>query len=775
MMMMCHSLLLAITSLSLLTQDTTQHSAASIYGRITSLDTTAAASTSPAFMAIASVVIDVKTPGGEIRQNMGDDTGAYALTGLEAGVYTLRFARSGYIPLTLEVRVRAQGAVHLDVTLDRAPPTMQTIKVLAQTELPRIAPVPNATGAYRPWRLEGGKMRALSSLDFPDVIRAIGRSPDAPAGPESGAGIHLQGGATDHTQVLIDGIPLYNAVHAGDHPSAIDPDAVAEITSYSEPRARSGGRLSGVVAISTRLALPDSQHVVTSAWPTGIRTLAQVQVAGGSALIGARLNYARPLEKDEREAVTLRPNDCFATASVPIAGGALTGLFFSSADAISFDAAAGNPTSSSNGNRFQWSSGARALTWRHGSMPDRLSFEARVWQSATSVAADWIPQSAVPLRLADAFTQTATSASMSFGEPSAQTSLGVSYENLRSRYGVSDTARADAALLLGIGSELQVVSAYFEHTHDLNPRLSATVGERVAIMGANQLLFEPRAALAASLYNRISLSAAFARTHQFTQSLYNDESVIDAMASLEVPVVAGNSDVPIAASTALSAQLDIPLGSNLVVSARGFVRSFDDVVLAAPSTGDPFSVRSFAAGDGEAYGGTLGVRQQLARLDFEGAYTMMVVSREWAGEHSYRPSFAPSHEARLAVGYRLGNNTLLRASGFMTALRSTSPVLGAIAWQWQDVLATQREVSGSPQYSPEAVGAGRLEPYVRVDVGIRHNFTFGNPLRGSASVYLNVDNLLGRSNFFGIVEDGAGMRGLGMQPRSISFGVGLGF
>jgi hypothetical protein len=224
--MTCSSLLLTTLALALHAQDTLRNDA-SIYGEITSTDTTFLASISPAPAPIGGVMIDVTVAGGETRQQTGDDTGAYSLVGLAAGVYTLHFARTGYIPLTLDVRVPEHGAVHLDVTLDRALPAMQTIKVVAKSPLPRITGSPPSTGAYRPWKMEGDRMHTLSSLDFPDVVRAIGTSPGGAAGPESGSGIHLQGGSTNHTQLLFDGVPLYNAVHAGDHPSAIDPDAVA--------------------------------------------------------------------------------------------------------------------------------------------------------------------------------------------------------------------------------------------------------------------------------------------------------------------------------------------------------------------------------------------------------------------------------------------------------------------------------------------------------------------------------------------------------------------
>src|SRR5947209_2223320 len=385
--MMLHPLLLTI-GLALSRQDTLQYDA-SIYGKITAADTTLMASIAGPPTAIASVTIEIAGRLAVPRQQTADDSGSYSLTGLAGGVYRLRFSRDGYVTLSLDVRVPDHGSVHLDVSLDRAPPTMRTIKVLAIDAAPRIPANPVTTGAYRPWRLDGELLRTAPNLDFPDVIRAIGTFPASPAGAESGGGIHLQGGATNHTLLLVDGIPLYNAIHAGDHPSAIDPDAVADITSYTEARARTGGRLGGVVEVNTRTSLPDSQRVTTSVWPTGIRAITALQLPGGSALVGARRNYARPLADNAREPVTLRPTDVFATASLPFMGGALTGLFTSSSDAVGFDAGGSGPLGDDN--RFSWTSDARGLTWRRDSSGDGPSLDARIWQSGTSVGALWIP------------------------------------------------------------------------------------------------------------------------------------------------------------------------------------------------------------------------------------------------------------------------------------------------------------------------------------------------------------------------------------------------
>ncbi len=767
--MILHPLLLTI-GLALPAQDTLQYDA-SIYGKITAADTTLMASIAGPATAIASVIIEIAGPGAVPRQQTADDSGSYSLTGLAGGVYRLRFSRDGYVTLILDVRVPDHGAVHLDVSLDRAPPTMRTIKVLANDALPRIPANPVTTGAYRPWRVDGDLLHTSPSLDFPDVVRAIGTSPAATSSAESGGGIHLQGGATNHTLLLVDGIPLYNAIHSGDHPGVIDPDAVADITSYTEARARTGGRLGGVVEVNTRTSLPDSQHVTTSVWPTGIRALTSLQLPGGSALISARRNYARPLADNAREPVTLRPTDVFATASVPFMGGALTGLFTSSSDVIGFDAGANGPLGDDN--RFSWTSDARGLTWRRTAAADGPSIDARIWQSGTSVGAVWIPGSGIAMRLANQFTQRAAAASASWGPVGAMTTVGASLEQLSGGYAVADTVQADAISLLGISSHLRVASAFIEHSHELG-RLTATVGDRVALVDNRSFLMEPRAALGVSLFKGIGITAAFARTHQYTQSLYNDESIVDVMASLEAPVVAGSTGVPISASTSGSVQIDVPIGPSALISASSYLRAFDALLLAGVAGGEPFAARTYTAGQGTAYGASLAAREQLGRLDLQGTYAMSVVSREWAGERSYRPTFAPSHSILMAAGYRAGDNTFFRASGFMSALRSTSPMLSGVAVEWQDVLASQREVSGSPEYAPATIGAGRLEPYVRFDLGVRHNFTFGS-LRTSA--YLNIDNLLARKNAAGLVEDpsGSGMRTLGMMPRSLSFGVGLRF
>src|SRR5207244_1795772 len=99
-------------------------------------------------------------------------------------------------------------------------------------------------------------------------------------------------------------------------------------------------------------------------------------------------------------------------------------------------------------------------------------------------------------------------------------------------------------------------------------------------------------------------------------------SVVDAMASLEFPVLSGNNGVPIAMSNSVSAQVDVPVGPSLLFTAAGFARDFEGLALAGPSDGGPFPTRSVAFGGGSAFGGTLRVRDHIGALSLEGAYSV---------------------------------------------------------------------------------------------------------------------------------------------------------
>ncbi|MDQ6690255.1 MAG: TonB-dependent receptor [Gemmatimonadota bacterium] len=762
--------LLAILGVSVQMQIGVLQPDRSIYGTVTAVEPTGAVGT-----AIPLATIELLAAGSQTRRFESDANGAYTVPKLDAGFYTLRFAREGFRDLTLQVQVPNQGAVHVDVTLDRVPPSLTMVKILARPNVMTDNSSDNAT-AYAPWRITGQQLDKMPSLDVPDVIRAIATSPNAQMSPESSGGIHLQGGSADHTLFMIDGIPLYNATHVGAKPGSINPDAVADISVSGESGAREGGRLTGVVNVKTRTSLPDSEHVRVSVWPAGIRAITILPVGGGSATLAARRNYVQSVggvNGDQR--LALGWSDIFGSVSVPVARGALTAMTFSSSDGIAFDALPSEASSPAlpNGNRLGWTSNARALSWHRETRSSAI--DMRLWQSGSTVGIDWLTNPDHSLSLASRFLQTALASSVTWRRSHGQTTIGGSLERSSAHYdATSSTFAAGAPARIStftLGSAPRVASAFLEQSLRVSDNFDLTLGNRVVSINGQQGMMEPRAAAALRTRGGITVSAAFARTHQYVQSLYNEESMSDAVASLDIPVAVGSPGVPLASSNSISGQIAVPFGSGGRITVGGFSRTFQGLLLTAPSTSAPFATQWFSKGEGTAYGGAVTLREDFGKLSVDGVYSLTRAWRATASK-SYRPAFAPRHNFLLGAAYKFAAHSLLRASASMAAGRRTSPVVGSVDWQWQNAFGAQTEIAGSPEYTSDTFASGRLPLYLRLDAGVRHDLALGN-LPGRVTLFANVDNLLGRQNAVGVAQDttGSPSRALPMMPRSLSLGL----
>jgi Carboxypeptidase regulatory-like domain/TonB-dependent Receptor Plug Domain len=742
----------------------------SIYGTVTATEPAGSVG-SP----ISSAELELTGAGGGIRRLQSDSTGAYVLAKLDAGLYTLRVAREGFRELTLQVRVPDQGAVHLDVALERLPPVLTMVKIVARPNPPATDKISAADAAA--WRITGQQLERNPTLDFPDVVRAIAASPNAQMSPESSGGIHLQGGSADHTLFMIDGIPLYNATHIGARPGSINPDAVADIAVYGESPARDGGRLTGVVNVKTRTSLPDSEHARLSVWPAGIRGITILPIGGGgSATLAVRRNLAAAVGGNDTPTLSGGWSDLFGSASLPVLRGSLTAMTFSSSDGVAFDAAPGEVSSPAlpNGNRLGWTSNASALSW-HQDTRSR-SIEARAWRSGSTVDVGWLTVPDRSLTLASRFMQTALASSVTWRSARSHTTIGGSLEELSARYDATSstlsTGTPASVSTFTLAAAPRIGSVFLEQSLALTDDADLTVGNRAVSMNGRGILLEPRVAAVLRTSRGISLSAAFARTHQYVQSLYNEESMADAVASLDILVAVGSPGVPLASSNSISGQIAAPLGTSGRVTLNAFTRRFQGLLLTAPSTSAPFATQWFSKGEGSAYGGAVTLHEDIGKLSVDGIYSL---TKAWRATTSktYRPAFTPMHSFMLGAGYRFAAHSLVRVAASMTAGRRTSPVVGAIDWQWQNALSAQTEIAGSPEYTNATFAAGRLPLYLRVDVGVRHDLALGKLLPGRVGLFANVDNLLGRQNAAGQAQDSTGstIRVLPMMPRSLSLGL----
>jgi hypothetical protein len=86
-----------------------------------------------------------------------------------------------------------------------------------------------------------------------DIIKALQTQPGVSAGAEGMSGMYVRGGNEDENLYMLDGIPLYKITHLGGLFSALNVEAVQDVTFYkSSFPSRYGGRLSSVLDVRAR-------------------------------------------------------------------------------------------------------------------------------------------------------------------------------------------------------------------------------------------------------------------------------------------------------------------------------------------------------------------------------------------------------------------------------------------------------------------------------------------------------------------------------------------
>jgi hypothetical protein len=144
-----------------------------------------------------------------------------------------------------------------------------------------------------------------------------------------------------------------------------------------------------------------------------------------------------------------------------------------------------------------------------------------------------------------------------------------------------------------------------------------------------------------------------------------------------------------------------------------------------------------------------------------------------AGGLTYHPSFDRAQFLSLAMGYRLLETTWLRAALLASSGSPTTPLAQVIVWDSPDPLGSQGEFAGTPERTTGPLNAARLPAYVRLDLGVRHDWA----LRlGSRPVlvtgFLDFHNVLDRANLLGyFVSPAAATHPLSLLPRGLTFGL----
>jgi hypothetical protein len=321
------------------------------------------------------------------------------------------------------------------------------------------------------------------------------------------------------------------------------------------------------------------------------------------------------------------------------------------------------------------------------------------------------------------------------------TALGIRIQTSRTTYRL----RSDSAPGISLDTRVPLGALFAERSEilsehvELQASVTATAAAgRVRLSPRAWVYWRPRAAWV--------LSAGYARTHQFAQSLRNPESVTGAVFPAELFVGASRSGVPVARSNEGLIAVEYRPAAGLRFGAEGYVRDFRDVVLVAPGAADPFATQGFTVGSGRAHGFALDLAATHARYDVLASYGWQRV-RFTYGSNSYVPDYGATYALDAGVMVHASHVVSFRIGASGRFGRRVTPL--ATPFEWESCNMTDRgcEFAGSPRLTPDSLGATRLPGYVRFDVGVRSRWHIRIAGRTTElAVFGTATNILDRVN-----------------------------
>jgi hypothetical protein len=221
-----------------------------------------------------------------------DVTGEYRFRGLASATYRLQVERLGYLRRSVLIDLNPGSTETLSIGLLVDAIMLPSVQVRGHQVQPylstkspaaRLADTRKAVTQLRQREFLVADARRLTHSDVveavtlgeSDLFRALHRVPGVSTRDDYTATLWTRGASWDQTRVYFDGLPLFNPTHAGWLFSAVNPDAVGDVTfqpghrsarwgegsaAILDLRSRSGGLrpLAGAAEVSlasTRLAL----------------------------------------------------------------------------------------------------------------------------------------------------------------------------------------------------------------------------------------------------------------------------------------------------------------------------------------------------------------------------------------------------------------------------------------------------------------------------------------------------------------------------------------
>jgi hypothetical protein len=686
------------------------------------------------------------------RATVSDSAGRYRLNAVPPGPQHLSVKRIGYSPRTIHALVPGQGELEIDLSLRPVPLHLPTI-VVRSTVAVRGLEQGDST-PYPDRGISAAAVRNHPLLAEPDGFLALSGGEIA-IDPEAPSGIHVRGGASDQTAYLLDGMPVFSPYHAAGTFSAWNPDALDRLQVVSgSPSLAPPDALSGTVAAATRAPGTELRAQGTVSTSHGRVTLhGPLGATGAGFLLSARSGFPGLLAPGgDPSFLRGRTGDVLAKVESPAFGGRLRILGYDSGNELDAAALAESPDSAATGharNGFEWNSRSFGVEWSRA-IGDGVALRIQGWNARGEAEAAWRPTGDSGLRLESDREDQGLLAVVERSSAGRFTGVGMRVQRSRTSY------RSAALESPGIGTSLDartpLAAVFVQHRRPVAPGLTADAA--LSATGAtDDVYLGLQSELRWRPWPAASISGAYVRSHQFSQSLRNSESVVGAIFPADLYVGAGAPGVPVARSDRAVVGAELLARAGVRLGAQAYLSDYGGLLLVAPRAGTPFATGGFLTGGGVSRGISLEAAVSGARYGVTASYGWQRV-RVTYGDSTYAPGYGTGHLIETGVIVFPSPTASIRLGLTGAIGRRGTGILGAFEWESCNLLDQGCEFGGSPTHDTDRLGATRLPAYFRLDLGLRKHWHLEVAGRNvELALFGTVTNLLGRRNVLALATD----------------------
>jgi len=282
--------------------------------------------------------------------------------------------------------------------------------------------------------------------------------------------------------------------------------------------------------------------------------------------------------------------------------------------------------------------------------------------------------------------------------------------------------------------------------------VSHRAGASLSLWSGNAYL-APYAGIEWRVSEFTSLSASFSRSHQFTQSASNPESLIRYVFPADLAVLAGQGGVPVPRSDLGVLGVDWRPGPGVLLSAKGFVRRMDRLLLVGPGEAGPFASGDSPIGSGKVSGMTADATASGARYVASAGYAWQRLEFETPDAEAV-PAHGFAHRIDAGIVVFPTPTLSFRGSAVGEFGRRGTAIAGAFEWEACNLIDQGCEFAGTPLLDG-SVGGVALPDYFSVNLGLRKHWHVRIAGRDSLlALFATVTNLFGRRNVLAYATDG---------------------